>query len=89
MNDSVIHIEDLATRFGEVSIRGYRYVSQLADNQVSSVYLAESERSGRANVCCSPARRRSSRPVFSGIALRPVNTAPAHSTSGARPRAPG
>ncbi len=36
-----------ATRFGEVSIRGYRYVSQLADNQVSSVYLAESERSGR------------------------------------------
>jgi DNA-binding response OmpR family regulator len=36
-----------ATRFGDVSIRGYRYVSQLADNQVSSVYLAESERSGR------------------------------------------
>ncbi len=36
-----------ATRFGEVSIRGYRYVSQLADNPMSSVFLAESERSGR------------------------------------------
>jgi DNA-binding response OmpR family regulator len=35
-----------ATRFGDVSIRGYRYVSALADNQASSVYLAESERSG-------------------------------------------
>jgi len=35
-----------ATRFGEVSIRGYRYVSQLADNQASTVYLAESERTG-------------------------------------------
>jgi len=34
------------TRFGEVAIRGYRRVSQLADNQASSVYLAESERSG-------------------------------------------
>jgi len=36
-----------ATRFGDISIRGYRYVSQLADSPVSSVYLAESERSGR------------------------------------------
>ncbi len=36
-----------ATRFGEVSIRGYRYVSQLADSAVSSVYLAESERTGQ------------------------------------------
>ena len=36
-----------ATRFGEVSIRGYRYVSQLAENQASSVYLAESERTGK------------------------------------------
>lgn len=35
-----------ATRFGDVSIRGYRYVSQLADNQASSVYLAVSERTG-------------------------------------------
>jgi DNA-binding NarL/FixJ family response regulator len=35
-----------ATRFGEASIRGFRYVSQLADSPVSSVYLAESERSG-------------------------------------------
>jgi DNA-binding NarL/FixJ family response regulator len=36
-----------ATRFGDVSIRGYRYVSQLADNPMSAVYLAESERSGQ------------------------------------------
>jgi DNA-binding response OmpR family regulator len=35
-----------ATRFGEASIRGYRYVSQLAESPVSSVYLAESERTG-------------------------------------------
>lgn len=35
-----------ATRFGDVSIRGYRYVNQLAENQASSVYLAESERTG-------------------------------------------
>jgi DNA-binding response OmpR family regulator len=35
-----------ATRFGDVSIRGFRYVRQLADNAVSSVYLAESERNG-------------------------------------------
>jgi DNA-binding response OmpR family regulator len=35
-----------ATRFGDISIRGFRYVSQLADNPVSSVYLAESERNG-------------------------------------------
>jgi len=36
-----------ATRFGAASIRGYRYVSQLADSAVSSVYLAESERTGQ------------------------------------------
>lgn len=36
-----------ATRFGDVSIRGYRYVSALAENQASSVYLAESERTGK------------------------------------------
>jgi DNA-binding NarL/FixJ family response regulator len=36
-----------ATRFGDTSIRGYRYVSQLADNPMSAVYLAESERSGQ------------------------------------------
>lgn len=36
-----------ATRFGDTTIRGYRYVSQLADSPVSSVYLAESERSGQ------------------------------------------
>jgi DNA-binding NarL/FixJ family response regulator len=35
-----------ATRFGDASIRGFRYVSQLAESPVSSVYLAESERSG-------------------------------------------
>ncbi len=35
-----------ATRFGDVSIRGYRYVSQLAENPVSSVYLAQSEGTG-------------------------------------------
>ena len=35
-----------ATRFGDVSIRGYRHVSALAENQASSVYLAESERTG-------------------------------------------
>jgi DNA-binding NarL/FixJ family response regulator len=35
-----------ATRFGDVSIRGYRYIGPLADNQASSVYLAESERTG-------------------------------------------
>jgi DNA-binding NarL/FixJ family response regulator len=34
------------SRFGEVSIRGYRYVSQIAENPVSSVYLAEKERGG-------------------------------------------
>jgi DNA-binding NarL/FixJ family response regulator len=36
-----------ATRFGETSIRGYRYVSLIAESPVSSVYLAESERSGQ------------------------------------------
>ena len=35
-----------ATRFGDTSIRGFRYVSQLAESPVSSVYLAESERTG-------------------------------------------
>ncbi len=35
-----------ATRFGDASIRGFRYVSQLAESPVSSVYLAESERNG-------------------------------------------
>jgi DNA-binding response OmpR family regulator len=35
-----------ATRFGDATIRGYRYLSQLADSPVSSVYLAESERTG-------------------------------------------
>ncbi|MGH8250815.1 MAG: protein kinase domain-containing protein [Steroidobacteraceae bacterium] len=34
------------SRFGEVSIRGYHYVSQIAENPASSVYLAEKERSG-------------------------------------------
>ena len=34
------------TRFGEANIRGFRFVSQLAENPVSSVYLAESEKSG-------------------------------------------
>ena len=35
-----------ATRFGDATIRGFRYVSQLAESPVSSVYLAESERNG-------------------------------------------
>ena len=35
-----------ATRFGDASIRGFRYLGQLADSPVSSVYLAESERNG-------------------------------------------
>jgi DNA-binding response OmpR family regulator len=35
-----------ATRFGDASIRGFRYVSQLAESPVSSVYLAQSERTG-------------------------------------------
>ena len=34
------------TRFGDARIRGFRFVSQLAENPVSSVYLAESEKSG-------------------------------------------
>ncbi|MGQ0383909.1 MAG: protein kinase domain-containing protein [Gammaproteobacteria bacterium] len=33
-------------RFGDATIRGYRYSGQLAENPVSSVYLATSERSG-------------------------------------------
>jgi DNA-binding NarL/FixJ family response regulator len=35
-----------ASRFGDAVIRGYRFVGQLAENPVSSVYLAESERTG-------------------------------------------
>ncbi len=35
-----------STRFGDANIRGFRFVSQLAENPVSSVYLAESERTG-------------------------------------------
>ncbi|MDH4260101.1 MAG: serine/threonine protein kinase [Gammaproteobacteria bacterium] len=35
-----------ATRFGNATIRGYRLVSQIAENPVSSVYLAHSERTG-------------------------------------------
>ena len=35
-----------STRFGDATIRGFRYVSQLAESPVSSVYLAESERTG-------------------------------------------
>jgi len=35
-----------ATKFGEAMIRGFRYVSQLAESPVSSVYLAESEKTG-------------------------------------------
>lgn len=35
-----------ASRFGDAAIRGYRFVSQIAENPVSSVYLAASERSG-------------------------------------------
>jgi CheY-like chemotaxis protein len=33
-------------RFGEANIRGFRFVSQIAENAVSSVYLARSERTG-------------------------------------------
>jgi eukaryotic-like serine/threonine-protein kinase len=36
-----------ASRFGEAWIRGYRHIKDVAENPVSSVYLAESERSGR------------------------------------------
>ncbi len=35
-----------SSRFGETTIRGFRFVSQLAENPVSSVYLAQSERDG-------------------------------------------
>ena len=35
-----------ATQFGDATIRGFRYVSQLAESPVSSVYLAESEKNG-------------------------------------------
>jgi DNA-binding NarL/FixJ family response regulator len=36
----------LATRFGDATIRGFKFVSQIAESPVSSVYLAESERTG-------------------------------------------
>jgi eukaryotic-like serine/threonine-protein kinase len=35
-----------AAKFGDATIRGFRYVSQLAESPVSSVYLAESEKTG-------------------------------------------
>ena len=35
-----------ATRFGDATIRGYRLIKQIAENPVSSVYLAQSERTG-------------------------------------------
>ncbi|MBX3703460.1 MAG: protein kinase [Steroidobacteraceae bacterium] len=35
-----------ANRFGDASIRGYRFASQIAENPVSSVYLAQSEQTG-------------------------------------------
>ncbi|MBM4219521.1 MAG: serine/threonine protein kinase [Gammaproteobacteria bacterium] len=35
-----------ASRFGDALIRGFRFVSQIAESRVSSVYLAESERTG-------------------------------------------
>lgn len=35
-----------ATRFGDATIRGYKLVNQIAENPVSSVYLAQSERTG-------------------------------------------
>src|SRR5688500_4790791 len=35
-----------AARFGDTSIRGFRFVSQIGESPVSSVYLAESERTG-------------------------------------------
>jgi DNA-binding NarL/FixJ family response regulator len=35
-----------ATRFGDVTIRGYRLVDPIAENPASSVYLAQSERTG-------------------------------------------
>jgi CheY-like chemotaxis protein len=34
------------SRFGDLTIRGYRYVRQLAESPVSSVYLAESDKAG-------------------------------------------
>jgi DNA-binding NarL/FixJ family response regulator len=34
------------SRFGDFSIRGYRFVRQLAESPVSTVYLAESEKAG-------------------------------------------
>ena len=36
----------LTSRFGDATIRGFRFVKLLADNPVSSVYLAQSERTG-------------------------------------------
>ena len=43
-----VHKEEAprGAHFGDAPIRGYRLVSQLADNPVSSVYLADSERTG-------------------------------------------
>jgi serine/threonine protein kinase len=38
--------EPRTARFGEANIRGFRFVRQLAENPVSSVYLAQSERTG-------------------------------------------
>jgi serine/threonine protein kinase/CheY-like chemotaxis protein len=35
-----------ATRFGDATIRGYRLVNRIAENPVSPVYLAQSERTG-------------------------------------------
>jgi tRNA A-37 threonylcarbamoyl transferase component Bud32 len=35
-----------ASRFGDALIRGFRFVSQIAESRVSSVYLAENERTG-------------------------------------------
>jgi serine/threonine protein kinase len=35
-----------ATRFGDATIRGYRLINQIAENPVSSVFLAQSERTG-------------------------------------------
>ncbi|MGB5132235.1 MAG: serine/threonine-protein kinase [Steroidobacteraceae bacterium] len=35
-----------ATRFGDATIRGYKLISEIAENPVSSVYLAQSDRTG-------------------------------------------
>jgi serine/threonine protein kinase len=36
-----------ATRFGDATIRGYKLISEIAENPVSSVYLAQSDRTGQ------------------------------------------